>query len=138
MRRAGRRAVRVIVIFFCVILILLCVSDLAGEVQDYFDRKNYAAALTTYDRYLYDGDYQALGEWLARYNPSGEEYQLYWDVSDAYEAFTQYTFWQQAEGLEEDAALYEEQYKERLITVYEGSGDTARRLIASFAGELLP
>lgn len=143
-----RIAWRAAVILVLGAILASLIAATASEISDYLEEKNYGQSIEDYDRYLYEGEYGELRRALGRANPRGEEFKPYWDVADAYWCYELYEFWQQAResgALSEEEAAAEDggggnsgKYRERLLHIYENSGEQARRYIRSFAGALLP
>lgn len=136
---------RLIVIAVCALFLLSSVWALVSAVSDQLESRTWGQDMEMYDYDLREGNYRGLGDHLASYAPEGQQFQLYWDVAGAYECYSVYDFWQQvrqdpgasAEDLTA-ADRYAEGYLVELQDIYKRSGDTAKKYIESFAGELLP
>ena len=136
---------RLIVIAVCAVFLLASVLALVSAVSDRLESRTWRQDMDTYEYELREGDYRGLGDRLASYMPEGEQFQLYWDVADAYECYSVYGFWQQVrqdpDVSPEDLAAaerYVEGYLAELQEIYKRSGDTAKKYIQSFAGASLP
>ena len=135
---------RLVVIGICALFLAASVGALVSAVSDQLEYRSWGQDMEGYDYDLHDGDYGALGERLASYAPEGEQFQVYWDVADAYQAYTVYSFWQQVltspDASQEDleaADRYGREALQQLQAIYEKSESTARKYIDSFAGEPL-
>jgi len=160
--KIGRFVWRYAVIFLCALFIFYMVHFLIDEASSLLEDRNRGQSIEDYDYHLYDVSFFSLRDYLSWHCPQGEEFQLYWDVSDAYMYASQREFWglverrlaEQTEaesagqgqpgseqsgpyaGPEESAEKYRAQYEERLRRVYEDSGETARKIIRSFAEDM--
>lgn len=133
-----RLGIRLAVIVLCVLFTVSCVGATIDMAAEWMDSKNDGQDMEGYDYYLYDGSYMGLRSRLAYHIPTGDKFAVYWDVSDAYEAFSVYDFWQRAaeQGISDQG--YAARYQSDLRRVYERSSEDAKRLIRSFAKNLLP
>lgn len=136
---------RLIVIAVCALFLTASVWALVSAVSDQLESRTWGQDMEMYDYDLREGNYRGLGDRLASYAPEGEQFQLYWDVADAYECYSVYAFWQQvrqesgASTEDLDAAgQYAEDYLVKLQNIYKRSSDTAKKYIESFAGALVP
>ncbi len=135
---------RLVVIAVCALFLTASVWALISAVFDQMEYRSWGQDMDSYEYELQNGDYRGLGDRLASYAPEGEQFQMYWDVADAYEAYSVYSFWQ---GVTEDtgvtdqdrkaAVVYGVQWLEKLQEIYDRSDVTARKYIDSFAGELV-
>lgn len=123
------------------LLLYSFLSYTVGEVKEHLSSESYGQSIEDYDYDLYAGNYSQMRWRLNHANPRGEEFQLYWDVADAYTAYELCEFWRlagESPAAEADCGRYEEKYREQLLHIYENSGEQARRYIRSFADGLLP
>lgn len=67
------------------------------EVKDNLEIESYGQSIEDYDYYLYAGEYLQMRWRLNNANPRGEEFQLYWDVADAYSCYELCRLWRLAE-----------------------------------------
>ncbi len=135
---------RIVVIVFCGFFMLAILLAGFATVTDWIEYGNLGQDIEDYDYILYEGDYGVLRRRLGDYNPEGDEFQVYWDIADAYAAYTQYDFWKQVLTEEDQSAerkkqaqIYCEEERERLEEIYERSGEVARKHIINFAGDLI-
>lgn len=135
---------RLVVIAVCALFLAASVWALISAVSDQMEYRSWGQDMDSYEYDLQNGDYLGLGERLASYAPEGEQFQLYWDVADAYEAYSVYSFWQDVmeadEATDQDksaATIYSAEYLEKLQEVYDRSDVTARKYIDSFAGNMM-
>ena len=135
---------RLVVIVICALFLTASAWALISAVSDQLEYRSWGQDMDSYEYELQDGDYRELGERLMSYQPVGNQFQMYWDVADAYEAYSVYSFWQ---SVAEDpmashqditaADLYSMEYLTKLQEIYKRSDETAKKYIDSFAGKLL-
>ena len=135
---------RLVVIVVCALFLTASAWTLISVVSDQMEYRSWGQDMDSYEYELQDGDYRGLGECLMSYQPVGDQFQIYWDVADAYEAHSVYSFWQSvaenpmASHQDRSAAnIYSMEYLTKLQEIYKRSDETAKKYIDSFAGELL-
>ncbi len=135
---------RLAVIAVCALFLTASVWALVSSVSDQLEYRSWGQDMESYDYNLRENDYRGLKDRLDSYAPEGEQFQLYWDVADAYECYSVSMFWQQvseddgASAEDREAAkLYAKGYLEKLRDIYDTSGDTAKKYIDSFAGKMI-
>lgn len=128
---------RLAVIAVCAIFLISSAVYVIESTAEWLEWKNRGQDMEGYDYYLYDGEYMRLKDRLGSYGPRDEKFQIYWDVADAYECFSVHEFWQLALQNGQLSGEYAEEYRQRLLEIYDGSSDTARTYIRSFAGDLI-
>lgn len=135
---------RLAVIALCALFLTASVWALVSAVSDQLEYRSWGQDMDNYEYELQRGDYGGLGQQLAWYAPEGDQFQMYWDVADAYEAYSVYSFWERVTedttASDEDraaAALYGPQYLKKLQEIYDISDVTARKYMDSFAAAVL-
>ena len=134
----GKIAFRVVLLVFLVfgmIPLFMMAGVLAGEVADGGKRER-AEALDSCEYDYYNGEYASLLNTLEAYEETGGEFDRYWEMGKAYEAYQKWKLYDGAaelpdigedlvHGYEIRAAQYEEQVRDACAS----TGDSENRAI---------
>ena len=118
------------------IFLALTVTSSISLITEKLDERNWGQSIEDYDYDLYEGEYDSMRSSLSLHQPEGEEFDLYWNVADAYRYYSQYSFWTLAGEQGLDGADEAARYRGLLLSIYEKSDAQAREIIEGFAGEL--
>ena len=129
---------RLAVTAVCALFLAASLWALISAVSDQLEYRSWGQDMESYEYCLSEKDFRGLIDRLDSYAPEGEQFQIYWDVADAYEYYSVYTFWQQVRQDEKASAeevawadQYGVVYLKKLQDIYKVSSDTAKKYIDS-------
>lgn len=103
---------------WCKLAFGIIYSQVPSETEAYMESEAFVISLC--DKYYYEMNYENLFEILCIYSAYDEQYDVYWEVMDAYIALQECEKWQKiSEDDIADARIMEKMYHNQVIEAYE-------------------